>query len=162
MRFSEIPRRRNKRVDPAVRFMKYVSKTETCWEWVGSKFPKGYGQFQVDYKPGQAHRWAWIFFKGEIPVGLHVCHKCDNRSCVNPEHLFLGTNEDNHKDKVFKGRQARWNTGGGAKWDDTHALTVHTFYKIWTSKSVADALGMSPTTVRDIARGKSWKGILDG
>jgi len=76
-----------------------------CWFWIGSKHSsKGYGSFRLK-KPIKAHRASWILYKGEIPENLHVLHKCDNPLCVNPDHLFLGTNADNVKDKVAKKRQ---------------------------------------------------------
>ena len=85
---------------------------DECWEWAGRVCPKGYGYF--DRSEGRkckwkerAHRQAWMLVKGDIPDGLHVLHKCDNRKCCNPRHLFLGTHLDNMQDKVAKGRQAR-------------------------------------------------------
>ena len=77
-----------------------------CILWTGAKGPKGYGQMMSRYADveNKAHRLAYVFAFGEIPVGLHVLHRCDTPSCVNPEHLFLGTNKDNVDDKVSKGR----------------------------------------------------------
>lgn len=77
-----------------------------CWEWTASKKNTGYGQLGNGFgkAPLHAHRVSWEFHKGEIPKGLCVCHCCDNPSCVNPEHLFLGTAKDNAQDKIAKGR----------------------------------------------------------
>lgn len=72
-----------------------------CWEWMGATYTKGYGQFASDC----AHRWSWRIHRGPIPRGLHVLHRCDNRTCVNPDHLFLGTNLDNVRDMDAKGRR---------------------------------------------------------
>jgi HNH endonuclease len=79
-----------------------------CWNWIGAKNNYGYGQFSIKINGTKlAHRIAWILFKDE-PIGkLHVLHKCDNPSCVNANHLFLGTNQDNIKDKCSKNRQAK-------------------------------------------------------
>lgn len=78
-----------------------------CWEWMGTKNPNGYGRFSSRYFSTQAHRASWEIFVGPIPDGLFICHKCDNKSCVNPEHLFLGTQHDNMQDMAQKGRSTK-------------------------------------------------------
>lgn len=78
-----------------------------CWEWNASKDTGGYGIFSVNGVAQGAHRVAYLLVNETIPEGMHVLHTCDNRSCVNPNHLFLGTNHDNVMDKVAKGRQGR-------------------------------------------------------
>src|SRR2546429_469655 len=77
---------------------------EDCWSWVGGKFQSGYGYFRYSRKLLRAHRVAWLIAKGEIPDELNVLHSCDHPACVNPNHLFLGTDADNMNDKVAKGR----------------------------------------------------------
>lgn len=77
-----------------------------CWEWIGSKRHFGYGQVYFKGRPGRkAHRVAWERTYGPIPEGMGVLHKCDNPPCINPDHLFLGTPEDNVQDMFKKGRQ---------------------------------------------------------
>jgi len=81
-----------------------IRKSDGCWDWSGC-CPKnpGYGQFGYNMKRERAHRASWIIHFGEIPLGMFVCHKCDNKRCSNPEHLFLGTCKDNNLDAIEKG-----------------------------------------------------------
>jgi hypothetical protein len=94
----------------ADRFWEKVDKTSECWLWTGSRYRSGgYGQFAVEYdegrqRHGRAHRVAWILTHGAIPAGMEVLHSCDNPICVNPDHLFLGTQQDNMDDMIAKGR----------------------------------------------------------
>lgn len=84
---------------------KFVKKgKDDCWEWDASISNNGYGRSSMKGYPSQAHRVAYILYIGEIPDGMCVLHKCDNRRCVNPSHLFLGTYKDNAVDCTNKGR----------------------------------------------------------
>jgi hypothetical protein len=74
-----------------------------CWRWLAGR-NHDYGQLYHAGRPQKAHRMAWLMFRGDIPDGLNVLHHCDNPGCVNPEHLFLGTQNDNFRDMVAKGR----------------------------------------------------------
>ena len=86
----------------------YLVDAETgCWNWQNFVTPGRYGTITVNGKAMRAHRYSWSRLNGDIPQGMVICHKCDNPSCVNPDHLFIGTRQDNEKDKVSKGRQAK-------------------------------------------------------
>lgn len=90
-----------------------------CWEWTGSTIPKGYGQFRYDGDNELAHRISWAIANGPIPDGVMVCHHCDNRICVRPDHLFLGDAFDNMQDMVAKGRHYQRS--------QTHCVRGHAF-----------------------------------
>ena len=85
------------------RFWSKVDKSGDCWIWTGATNKKGYGQFKIAGKQNASHRVSYILTKGEIGE-LFVCHTCDNPSCVNPSHLWLGTCKDNHQDRERKKR----------------------------------------------------------
>jgi hypothetical protein len=91
------------------RLARMTDRTGECWEWAGSLDSDGYGQMTVSSELSssrklKSHRVAWILAHGPIPVGLGVLHRCDNRRCCRPDHLFLGTQIDNMRDCVSKGR----------------------------------------------------------
>src|SRR4051794_14535196 len=95
---------------PAERFWSKVDirGPEDCWPWTASKLPRGYGQIYHSglRRPVAAQRMAWELTRGAIPPGLGVLHSCDNPPCVNPAHLWIGTDADNHADMVAKGRNS--------------------------------------------------------
>lgn len=88
------------KVTPFVRFLQKIRKTKTCWFWKARTWGGGYGVFDEGY----AHRWAYKYFVGPIPKNFQVHHKCDNPSCVNPKHLWVGTQQDNMNDMNRKHR----------------------------------------------------------
>jgi len=87
------------------RFFQKVDKTDSCWIWKGALSSKGYGSFSFNRKTTLAHRYSFLIHKGPIPDGAVICHTCDIPSCVNPEHLWAGTNSENTRDMFNKGRE---------------------------------------------------------
>lgn len=143
------------------RFWSKVSKTDGCWLWLGTISKNGYGNFGVGGKNHGAHRVAYRLTRGAIPDGMYVLHKCDNRACVNPDHLVLGTHEDNVADTVAKGRNIRGERHPNAR------LTVETVLLIrklcteqWMSyEQVSKQLGVPLTTIAAVAKGDAWKHV---
>lgn len=87
------------------RLLSKTNKKKLCWDYTGNIGANGYGQFWMNNKNYSAHRASFLLLKGTIPYGKHVCHTCDNKKCINPDHLFLGTPKENNDNKIVKGRQ---------------------------------------------------------
>lgn len=140
----------------ADRFWAQVKRSDGCWEWQGLILSNGYGQIGgVEGRSVGAHRVAWMLTNGSIPDGLIVCHRCDNRSCVRPDHLFLGTQSDNVLDAVQKGRFPAGEGHGQSKITAVEAAAIRGDMQS-TEKALAIRYGISPSQVGRIRRGQSW------
>ena len=109
------------------RFMCKVKKTRSCWEWTACKDINGYGKYRIDNKLKYAHRVSYNLYKGKIKKGHCIMHKCDNPSCVNPDHLLVGTQKDNILDmhKKLRGK----NVLADRNKKKTHCINGHKFNK---------------------------------
>lgn len=125
-----------------------------CWLWTQSLNPKGYGQIDFRGKKMKAHRASWLAHRGDIPCGLFVLHRCDQRSCINPEHLFLGTAKDNAIDMGIKNRQPH------------RKLSTEIVRQVRARKlagesyaSMAVEFGVADSTMRQAGRGDGWSHV---
>lgn len=137
--------------------MSHVNKTDYCWLWTAGT-NHGYGRFNIDHIPRQAHRISWMIFRGPIPNALHVLHKCDVRLCVNPKHLWLGTNDDNVADRDAKGRMARGDRNASTKLRECDVIKIRNEIKCGTmQKVIAKKYGVTPSTISSLHRRIIWK-----
>lgn len=145
------------------KILKHVKINEKgCWEWQKSKHKQGYGHCGFKGKVMLAHRVSWMVFKGEIPVSILVLHKCDNPTCVNPDHLFLGTDKDNVQDSILKNR---FNRSKGEK----HYLANHSEEKVQLAKNlkskglkykeISKLTGIPVGSLSGIINSTAWKHV---
>lgn len=143
-------------------FNTYFMQGDGCWEWNGPRNKSGYGFFAIEGNSIRAHRYSYERSNGQIPEGLLVCHHCDNPPCVNPDHLFLGTHQDNANDMVAKGRASR----KAVVHSEDHHLTKLTRQQVWMIRSderparlVAPEYSISKSTVWAIRRRHAWRHV---
>jgi hypothetical protein len=129
-----------------------------CWNWTAGKDKNGYGQFSPYRRQNmRAHRASYELHREPIPEGLCVCHRCDNPSCINPDHLFLGTNAENTADRQAKGRQ-RYAIGsacGRAKLTEEEVSVILAAEGV-THRKLADRFGVTQSTISEIRSRKIW------
>lgn len=130
-----------------------VGDPDVCWLWTGAVAKNGYGQYSRRY----AHRLIYEAARGPIPTGLFVCHSCDTPLCVNPRHLWLGTNGDNMRDALLKGRTARGERNPQARLTPSAVQAIRQAISDGaTHQGVADLFGVSRRTVGHIVSGDTW------
>jgi hypothetical protein len=140
------------------RFWSYADSSGDCWLWLGSKINGRYGKFSVRRREFTAHRVSYRLANGSIPDGMHILHRCDNPACVNPSHLFAGTNQDNIADRVAKGRSNRQ--------PKKVYTTIEQVKEIRTrhasgekSGQIAKSMSIPPNRVYSIVSRRVWKDV---
>lgn len=160
---NDFNRKTRRNIPLEERFWSKVNKTDKCWVWTGSKRPNGYGAIKINGKVESTHRVAWELTNGPIASGSCVLHKCDNRPCVNPEHLFLGSYSDNTKDAFKKGRahlpvcHAIGESNPSAKLGLPEVLLIKKrLAQGEPYGSIAYNYHVCKTSIANIAKGKRW------
>lgn len=148
------------------RFSKYyVIAPSGCWMWTGST-SNGYGDISWGSQFGKhgrtkAHRMSYILFKGYLPFDKQVCHTCDTPLCVNPDHLFQGTGQDNMDDCVAKGRTCRGVRCHSAVLDPDKVRDIRNSYAAGEApKSLSSRYGIATASLWKVLRRKSWKHVI--
>lgn len=139
-----------------------------CWEWTGCIQKNGYARVTYCNKTMGAHRLSYLAFVGDIPEKMDVCHSCDNRKCVNPSHLFIGTRKQNMEDCVKKNRQAKGEKLGcrkgslspASKLNEHQVLEIRELLKSGLKHAqIAKEFGVTADNISKIATGKTWSHI---
>jgi hypothetical protein len=149
------------------RFFRHIEKTDECWVWTGNTSRRGYGSLQEGGRGSKtisAHRYSYEVHRGPIPDGLVVMHSCDNPSCVNPDHLSVGTYRENTQDMIRKGRKrtvAPTGTGNGKSKLNDDLVRYIRQNKEKSHASLARELGLSQNCIRGVRTRRTWGHVSD-
>ena len=148
----------------AERFWSRVDTSGECWVWTGYINQDGYGRLSIDGRLIMAHRVSWELHHGPIPDGMRVLHDCpggDNPACVNPSHLWIGTQRDNIRDMLLKQRQQRGETNGNARLTESDVRTIRDLVAGGMNQSqVARLYGIAPNHICRIVNRRRWQHII--
>lgn len=133
----------------------------SCIEWQGYRSEENYGRIYIRYQDWQVHRLAYTVFKQAIPKGLYVCHHCDNTICLNPVHLFLGTQLENMRDAAKKGRMSRGSHRPGAAFTEEQVKEIRVAYGKGgvLQKTLAKKYNVDPRRISEIVNGRKYKHV---
>ncbi len=156
----------HRRDNPIERFWSQVDRTASptgCWLWIGlTRGNMGYGRISIAHKFHAVHRFSWELHNGKpVPEGVLVCHRCDVPACVNPDHLFLGTVNDNVADRVTKGRTNHGEEHPNARLTDSDIVEIRQLYssRALTQVELAARFHVSSVAISCIVRRKTWKHV---
>lgn len=143
------------------RFWSRVDKTDSCWLWTGSTAPNGYGVISESGKKGRrwyTHRYSYTIHLGVIPEGLNVCHRCDIRHCINPEHLFLGDCKANMVDAASKDRMTHGEVHHAARLTEADVVAIRARYAAGgcSYKGLAREYGVYDQAIMKAVTGRTW------
>lgn len=135
-----------------------------CWPWKGALDGAGYGDFKFGGRNTKAHRVSWELENGPIPGddsyhGVCVLHKCDNPACVNPDHLFLGSHQENMTDRGRKDRHATGESSGRAKLSEDDVRAIRYFANTFSSRKLGEMYGVGHRQILNILHYKSWANV---
>lgn len=137
-----------------------IVQQNNCWEWQKSKNTDGYANWKYKGKQQHASRISYLLFIGDIPINKIVCHSCDNRKCVNPNHLFLGTRKENTQDMVNKDRHTRGERSPNSKTTNNIVIEIRELFSRGMKQSeIAKVYGFNPTFINRIVLRKTWRHI---
>lgn len=142
---------------PIERFWSKVNKTDDCWIWVAGLSPDGYGKFKSGGRTYRSTRFLWAHLHGEIPEGMHVLHDCDNKRCVKPDHLHLGTNIDNMREGVERCRFLYGSNNPAGKLTEDAVVDIRT--SSLTQWELAHKYGVNQAVVWRALRGFTWRRV---
>jgi len=135
------------------RFLSSIDKSGNCWLWTGTmggKKENMYGVLKMNRKTFRSHRFSYEYYKGKIPEGMFVCHTCDNPPCVNPDHLFIGTQSDNMRDMLTKGRTPK------AKLRLDEVRYIFDYKGDMSYSELGEKFKVSVGTIENVKSGRSW------
>lgn len=144
------------------RFWERVDKSKDCWIWMGATQSSGHGRLKIGGKAVLAHRVAYFLANGRLPRKRYVCHRCNNASCVNPDHLYAGTPRQNVLDSIRAGthRPPRFNRSGAKLTEYQVRVIRQRLADGETPIRIAPDYGLDPSTIRKIRDGRSWKNVV--
>lgn len=148
-------------LSPEERFWRSVDRRspDECWLWTAATNGVGYGVFEVDGGRVYVHRFSYELHRGQIPTGMYVCHSCDTRACVNPAHLWLGTNADNLADMAAKGRSIHGARSPHAKLTKPQVRAIRRLYATGrhSQRELAIRFEVNQTNISFIVRRQTWR-----
>lgn len=136
-----------------------IRRRTRCWQWLASKRGDGYGQYYFNHRNQGAHRVAYQLAVGPIPNGKHICHKCDNKECVNPTHFYVSTNKQNHIDAGQRGLLRHGESHPLHKLTEKQVLAIRRRYKphLVTMQMLATEYGVAMTCIQSVIEMRTWK-----